>query len=94
MQHMRSVTWLSCSCTASNDKSLLQKVTKVHLKVVKKSKIQKSTDYPTNYTETPSLTTKGYKNEFIFWFAKTWQNFEFLEKAHEEIDPINFSKNW
>ena len=50
-------------------------------KVVKKSKIQKSADCPTNYTEIPSLTTHRYKNEFIFWFAKTWQNFEFSEKA-------------
>ena len=50
-------------------------------KVVKKSKIQESADCPTHYTEIPSLPTHKYKNELIFWFAKTWQNFEFSEKA-------------
>ena len=49
-------------------------------KVFKKSKILKSADLPTNYTEIPSLNTHQYKNELIFWFAKTWQNFS--EKAH------------
>ena len=68
----RSLEWQII--TPKSDKSLF--------KVVKKSKIKKRTDLPTNYTEIPSLTTHQYKNEFIFWFARTWQNFEFSEKAH------------
>ena len=51
-------------------------------KVVKKSKIQKSADRPIHYTEIPSLPTHKYKNKLNFWFAKTWQHFEFSEKAH------------
>ena len=48
--------------TPKSDKSLF--------KVVKKSKIQKSTDHPTHYTEIPSLPTHKYNKEAIGLMAQ------------------------
>ena len=79
MHYIVSVTWLNCCHTAaSNNKSLLQKVTKLRLM---RSKNKKNTLLPTNYTEIPSLTTHKYRNEILFWFAKTSKKIEFPEKA-------------
>ena len=79
MHYIVSVTWLNhCHTAASNNKSLLQKVTKLRLK---SSKNQKNAVLPTNYTEIPSLTSHKYRNEIIFWFAKTSKKLKFPEKA-------------
>ena len=77
-----SVTWLNrCHTTASNNKSLFQKVTKLCLMRSKNQKLKKNALLPTNYTEIPSLTTHKYRNEIIFWFAKMSKKLKFSEKA-------------
>ena len=83
VQYTRSVTWLIDSHTAvPNDKLLLQKVTKVCFKWLKNKKFKEKTAvFHTNYTEISCLTIYKYKTEFIFWFGKMSQNFEFSEKA-------------
>ena len=45
-------------------------------------KIKKALCFPATALKLPSLTTQKYKNDFIFWFGKTIENFEFSEKAH------------
>ena len=82
MHYIASVTWLNrCHTAALNNKSLLQKVTKLHLKSSKNQKFKKNAVLPTNYTKIPSLTTHKYRNEILFWFAKMSKKLKFPEKA-------------
>ena len=61
--------------------------------MVKKSKMQKSADRATNYTEIPSLTTYQYKNEFIFDLLKRDRTLNFQKKLIKKLIQLIFPKN-